>query len=184
MADITALQRPSWNRLACLLADVGGDEAALAEAVAWRDAAGARLTVLACLPTPRYVAWPDGGVWWDDLLGLEETMRAWLAERTAGLSVDQHVVLPDPLGPSACDWARREGLGLLIVARSTSRVDRLLHGDTAAYLIRHAPCPVLVVAGATGQASGRRDRGSSLAAGAEPVARPACAARETQPAGG
>jgi nucleotide-binding universal stress UspA family protein len=163
VTDISGVQRPSWRRLGCLLGQVAGDEAALTEALAWREVTGARLTVLICLPTPRYVAFPDGGIWWDDLLELEALMQAWLEERTAGLSVDQHVVLPDSSGPAACDWARREGLGMLIVARGASRLGRLLHGDPAAYLIQHAPCPVLVVAGVTAQASRNPARGSRLA---------------------
>src|SRR5687768_15547640 len=117
------------RRIACLV--TGGDEDALAiaEALRWRGALGARLCVLYLLPAPVCVVSPEGGVWCDDPIAFQDAASDWLETHTAGLAVDERVLLPGLAGTSVGDWIGRMRPLLLVAARRRGRLVRALGGD-------------------------------------------------------
>lgn len=131
--------------VACLVSAGPADDRALSEAAAWRQAIGGRLTVLFGLPTPLCLTSPEGGMWCDEADLLADAAQSWLADRVADLPTHDLVLLPEATAASVCEWARTARPRLLVVGRVDRLLQRLLAGDPAGQIARHAPCPVLVV---------------------------------------
>jgi nucleotide-binding universal stress UspA family protein len=65
--------------------------------------------------------------------------------RRAGVNVNFLVWEGEP-GPAIVEAAASEGVDLVVVGtRSRSRVERLVLGSVSDHVVRHAPCPILIV---------------------------------------
>jgi nucleotide-binding universal stress UspA family protein len=65
--------------------------------------------------------------------------------RRIGVSVAFHVWEGEP-GPAIVEAAQSEGADMIIVGtRGRNRVERLVLGSVSDHVVRHAPCPVLIV---------------------------------------
>lgn len=65
--------------------------------------------------------------------------------RQAGVAVT-FLVWEGPPGPAIVDAATSEAADLIVVgSRGRSRVERLVLGSVSDHVVRHAPCPVLIV---------------------------------------
>jgi nucleotide-binding universal stress UspA family protein len=119
-------------------------EAALAEARALRAAAGpGRLSLVHVAPWPLLYT-GEAGAWAPDPEDIESAARVWLDGVAAGVP-DGEPVLLDGYPPAAvCEWAGAEGVDLLVAASHRGLVERVLLGSFAGYLVRHAPCAVLL----------------------------------------
>ena len=62
------------------------------------------------------------------------------------------VELDGPVGEAICQFALEHEPRVLVVgAHGWGRIGRLIHGSVSTYVLHHAPCPVLVVAGTEGE---------------------------------
>lgn len=104
---------------------------------------GERLSVVHVAPWPLMYAGEAAG-WTPPQDDIEETAAAWLDEQIAG-TAGATAVLLDGYPPAAvCDWAADNDVSVLIAASHRGLVERVLLGSFAGYLVRHAPCPVLL----------------------------------------
>jgi hypothetical protein len=145
MTSISDSRPPPARRVACLVVGRDEDALAVAEALRWREALGARLVVLYLLPAPVCVVSPEGGVWCEDPIAVQGAAADWLKAHAAALGVDEQVLLPGIAGASVGDWIGRRQPLLLVAVRRRGRLARLLGGDAAAHLPRHPQCAVQVV---------------------------------------
>jgi nucleotide-binding universal stress UspA family protein len=105
-----------------------------------------RLTLLHALANPVvYPALPGSGVqtWIPDPAEHREAAQTWL-EKLA-LPGEEAVVLSGYAPEAACGWAHGANVDLIVAAAHRGLVDRMLLGSFAGYLVRHAPCPVLLI---------------------------------------
>ncbi len=105
-----------------------------------------RLTLVHVLLQPVvYPALPGSGVqtWMPNPLEYREAAEEWLT----GMAQpgEERVVLEGYAPEAACRWAGEAGVDLIVAAAHRGLVDRMLLGSFAGYLVRHAPCPVLLV---------------------------------------
>jgi nucleotide-binding universal stress UspA family protein len=133
-----------YARIACCVDRDDAAEAVIAEAMAVAGGAAERITLVHVLAPPAatvagpfaYVPPPsetrDAAVAW-----LED-----LARRHPGVGT---VILDGPPAREVCDWARREGVGLLVASAHRGLVERAMVGGFASHLAYHAPCSVLLV---------------------------------------
>lgn len=110
----------------------------------------AAITVWRALQGDFGLAYPSGAML-DDLLDAERRhAETTLGEATAraeraGVTLTTRLVTGDPAG-EVCDYAREIGARLVVVGtRGHGSVASLLLGSVSNAIIRHAPCPVLVV---------------------------------------
>lgn len=117
---------------------------ALRHAIQLRDETDAeRLSVIHVAPWPMMYAGEAAG-WAPDQQEIEESAGKWLDE-AIGDTKGATAVLLDGYPPVAvCDWAADNDVSLLIAASHRGLVERVLLGSFAGYLVRHAPCSVLL----------------------------------------
>lgn len=117
---------------------------ALRHAIQLRDETDAeRLSVIHVAPWPMMYAGEAAG-WAPDQQEIEESAGKWLDE-AIGDAKGATAVLLDGYPPVAvCDWAADNDVSLLIAASHRGLVERVLLGSFAGYLVRHAPCSVLL----------------------------------------
>ena len=134
-----------YAHIACCVEESRGSHLALAEASRLRALAPGRLSVVHVFETvAAVVAHEAPWVALDD--GAEEAMTEWLSE-LAGASGGSPVMLHGGYpAATACGWAEREAVDLLVVGGLRGRLDRFLRGDFTGWVVAHARCPVLVVA--------------------------------------
>ena len=90
------------------------------------------------LYTPEQLAWH-----WKTEIG--EAELADTAAAAGGASVDERVEAGD-VARTVCDVARELGVDVIVVSlRKRSRLVRLFAHSVSESVVRHAPCPVLVV---------------------------------------
>jgi len=90
------------------------------------------------LYSPQQLAWR-----WKAEIG--EAELAQTAGAAGGAHVDQRIEAGD-VARTVCDVARELGVDVIVVGlRSRSRVVRLFAHSVSENVVRHAPCPVLVV---------------------------------------
>ncbi len=145
---------PAFTLVACVVVGQDEDLPALAQALRWRDALRARLSLLYALAAPVCVASVAGGIWCDDPIATRIASKDWLQEHTAGLGIEEIVLLPGPAGASVGDWIVRNEPLLLVAARRRGRLARLLGGDAAAHLPRSVRCAIQLVSAPSAVASG------------------------------
>ncbi|WP_217914835.1 universal stress protein [Miltoncostaea marina] len=133
-----------YRHIACCMDDSAAAERALAQATALREAAGARLSLVHVGPFPLLVEEVDGEtrVLPDDL---NATAREWIGRVAAATGGAEAVFLEGLPAPTACRWAADAGVDLIVTAAHHGRLEGLLIGSFSEYVVRHAPCPVLVV---------------------------------------
>lgn len=118
--------------------------AALEEARALREAAGAgRLTIVHVAPSPLLYS-GEAGAWVPDPEDIATAAREWL-NSAAATAPDATPVLLDGYPPAAaCEWAEQNAVDLLVAASHRGLVARVFLGSFAGYLVRNAPCSVLL----------------------------------------
>jgi nucleotide-binding universal stress UspA family protein len=68
------------------------------------------------------------------------------ATSALGLSPDSGRVLEGDPGPALCDFARSEEASALVIGtRGRGGIKRALLGSVSDYVVRNAPCPVVVI---------------------------------------
>lgn len=116
----------------------------LAEARALFAAAGAeRLSIVHVAPWPLLYTGEAGG-WAPDPEDIASSARTWLDSIVADVPEGTPVLLDGYPPAAVCDWAEQEGTDLLVAASHRGLVERVLLGSFAGYLVRHAPCSVLL----------------------------------------
>ncbi len=119
-------------------------QAALKHAVALRDELGAeRLSVVHVAPWPMMYAGEAAG-WAPDPSEIESAAGSWLEEMTKTIPGSTSVLLEGYPPVAVCDWAEENDVSVLIAASHRGLVERVLLGSFAGYLVRHAPCDVLL----------------------------------------
>lgn len=139
---------PSFADIVCCIDDSDAANRALAHADALRALSGGRLTVLHVLPSPAFLtslAAGLGGAPVHDSDLEREAAEMWLQEQVHGRENAEAVLLEGQPAEAAVDWARESGCDVLVAARHSGRVERVLLGSFAKHLVDHAPCPVLLI---------------------------------------
>jgi nucleotide-binding universal stress UspA family protein len=132
-----------FRHIACCVEDTEGSRLALAQAAAIRSLSGGRLTVLHVVAPPPGLDPAASLVHAQD--AAVERSRAWLDALCADHPEAEPQLLLGPAEPElVCDWARHNGVDLLVAGGLRRRLDRTFKGDFAAILTRRAPCSVLV----------------------------------------
>jgi nucleotide-binding universal stress UspA family protein len=88
-----------------------------------------------------------------------------IAAETGCLAAERHVELGETVSRLAAIAADRRALLLVVGSRGHGPLGAVLHGSTALRLLRHAPCPVLVVparASSEAPAGAARDGSSAV----------------------
>lgn len=139
---------PRFSHIVCCIDDSEAAGRALAHADALRSLSGGRLTVLHVLPSPAFLtslAATLGGAPVHDSQTEHEAAEMWLDEQLRGREGAQGVLLEGHPAEAAVDWARANGADVLVAARHSGLVERVLLGGFASHLANHAPCPVLLI---------------------------------------
>ena len=131
--------------IACVVVGRDEDALALAEAVRWREALRALLSVLYALPAPVCAVSPLGDVWCEDHVAVVAAAGEWLERHAAGPGVAERVIIPGPAGASVGDWIARHDPLLVLAARRTGGLRRLVGGDASSSLPRNVACAIQVV---------------------------------------
>lgn len=134
-----------YSHIACCTDCTVGSRPALAQAKDLRACGPGRLSFVhvAQWPLPYaagFGAWtPDG----DEILALA---RRRVEEEASGVPGAVAVALSgrDPAA-QVIDWARENGVDLLVVGVHRTALERATLGSFARNMARHAPCPVLLV---------------------------------------
>jgi nucleotide-binding universal stress UspA family protein len=137
-------ERPRRAHVACHFDGSEAGRRALAEARR-HLAPGGRLSVVYVETGPLLpIVSFDGAAWIPDYDDLRERLLEWLREELRGVPGAVPVVLEGHPGHELCAWALEADPDLIVAARQ-SLVSRVLRGSAVRTLLRHAPCPVLVV---------------------------------------
>jgi universal stress protein A len=76
----------------------------------------------------------------------ERDARRVAAEAAAEIHADEHRVEHGDVGPTICRVAKEESADLVVLGtHDRSRWSRLWFGSVSDHVVKHAPCPVLVV---------------------------------------
>jgi len=135
---------PAYNHIAVCVDRSEPAQEALAHAVALRDAIGAeRLSVVHVAPWPMMYAGEAAG-WAPDPGEIQSAAGEWLEEMTGNIPGSTSVLLEGYPPVAVCDWAGENDVSVLIAASHRGLVERVLLGSFAGYLVRHAPCDVLL----------------------------------------
>lgn len=78
--------------------------------------------------------------------GVVADARRWLEPLASGIGARAVVVVGDEPAGRVAEWARREGVDLIVVGPHRHGLAKLL-GSFASGLVREAPCPVLLAVG-------------------------------------
>lgn len=134
------------RHVVCLMDGYDRSLPALREAVRIAQAEGAGLTVVYEEATARYLVSLEGGVWLANTEEIERCARG-LVEREVRAVPDTGVEVCWGGGAHvACEIAREREPSVIVVPSCERRITRILRGDAARRLARHAPCAVLPVA--------------------------------------
>lgn len=135
-----------------LIAVDGGDIAARAAETGGRLAATLHAEILLVFVVdPSLATAPEGGITPDVLLSsLEEEAKATLAALGKDLPQAEQIVRRGKPGGEVLKVAEERGVDLIVVGtQGRTGVRRVLMGSTAEDIVRHAPCPVLVIRAAS-----------------------------------
>ncbi len=102
-----------------------------------------RLSIVHVAPWPMMYAGEAAG-WAPDQQELEASASSWLDELIADVPGATAVLLEGYPPVAVCDWAADNDVSVLIAASHRGLVERVLLGSFAGYLVRHAPCAVLL----------------------------------------
>jgi nucleotide-binding universal stress UspA family protein len=117
---------------------------ALAEARALRAGSGpGRLSILHVAPWPLLYT-GEVGAWTPDPEDIAAAARVWLADTAADVPDAEPVLLEGYPPAAVCEWAEANDVNVIVAASHRGLVERVLLGSFAGYLVRHAPCSVLL----------------------------------------
>lgn len=133
-----------YDHIAVCIDDSEPSQLALAEGRRLFELGASRLRVVHVVQSPLVFAGGWGG-WVPDPDQLTEGARIWLQEQVKDIDGADPVLLEGYPPATVTDWAKVEGVDLVIAAAHRGVVQRALLGSFAAYLAHHAPCPVLLV---------------------------------------
>ena len=139
---------PSFAHIACCIDDSEAAARALAHADALRALSGGRLSVLHVIPSPAFLtalAAQLGGAPVHDSALEREAAEMWLTEQLRGREAAEAVLLEGHPAEAAVDWAREAGCDVMVAARHSGVIERVLIGSFASHLAHNAPCPVLLI---------------------------------------
>jgi nucleotide-binding universal stress UspA family protein len=134
------------NIVSCVEHASPGSDRALAEARRIAADGASQLTLLHVLePIRIYPTLPGTGVqtWLPDPGEFRSQAEVWL--NSIAQDGETLTVIEGATAPTACDWARENGVDLLVAGSHRGLAERILLGSFAGYLARHAPCPVLLI---------------------------------------
>lgn len=118
--------------------------ATLAEARALRAALGpGRLSIVHVAPWPLLYT-GEAGAWAPDPADIESAAREWVEGIAADVSEGEPVLLDGYPPAAVCEWADHHDVDLIVAASHRGLVERVLLGSFAGYLVRHAPCSVVL----------------------------------------
>ena len=138
------MSEPVYRHIAVCVDRSAAANAALAEAQRLHDAApGGRLSIVHVAPWPLLYT-DEGGAWAPDPADIASAARSWLDETVSGIPGAEGVLLDGYPPAVVCDWAGEHGVDLLVAASHRGLVERVLLGSFAGYLVRNAPCAVLL----------------------------------------
>lgn len=132
-----------YIHIAVCIDDTEAARHALAEARTLRALTHGKLTLVHVGTWPAGVAGGAAAVMFDPY-ELEEPERRWLQEQADAVPEADSVFLRGFPPRAVCDWARESGVDLLVAAPHKNLFERALVGSFAAFLVRHAPCSVLL----------------------------------------
>jgi len=142
------MAEPSFAHVACCIDDSAAAARALAHADALRALSGGTLTVLHVVPSPAFLTTLAAGLGGAPVHNSDlerEAAEMWLQEQVHGRDNAEAVLLEGNPSETAVDWARETGCDVLVAARHSGRVERVLLGSFAKHLVDNAPCPVLLI---------------------------------------
>lgn len=146
MADI------AYRHIAVCVDHSEASDAALVEARALHAAGSSgTLTIVHVAPSPLLYA-GEAGAWAPDPEDVASAARAWLDSVVVGVPEGEGVLLEGYPPAAVCDWASASGVDLLVASSHRGLVERVLLGSFAGYLVRNAPCSVLLTRPAGGTA--------------------------------
>jgi nucleotide-binding universal stress UspA family protein len=93
--------------------------------------------------------WPllytgEAGAWAPDPVDIASAAREWLDGVAAGVPEGEAVLLDGYPPAAVCEWAETNVVDLIVAASHRGLVERVLLGSFAGYLVRNAPCSVLL----------------------------------------
>ena len=155
MADASPKTNTSsehYSHIACCVEESRGSHLALAEAARLRAVTPGRLSIVHVFEAvPAAVGLQTGRAGleaWRVVVNdeAEETMTEWLRELARATGGDPVMLHGgSPAAATACAWADSEAVDLLVVGGLRGRLDRVLRGDFAGWVVAHARSPVLVI---------------------------------------
>ena len=117
---------------------------ALTEARALRAKAGpGRLTMVHVAPWPLLFT-GEAGAWAPDPEDIASAAREWLDSAAVDVPEGEPVLLDGYPPAAVCEWAGAHDVDLIVAASHRGLVERVLLGSFAGYLVRNAPCSVLL----------------------------------------
>lgn len=137
-----------YGHIACCIDDSDAAGRALAHATRLRELSGGRLSVVHVIAVPPFLvslAASVGGAPYHDVSIEREAAEMWLDEQVRGREGTQAVLLEGHPASTACEWARDQGVDVMVVASHRGLVERTLLGSFAGHVAHNAPCPVLLV---------------------------------------
>ncbi len=139
----------AYAHIACCIDPEGSAPAALETALALRRGVPGRLSLVHGAPYSVVVEQVhDAPVFRRD--DPEASARDWLRRRAAEFPGAEPVFVRGMRGPATCEWAAGADVNLIVVGAGSGRLPGLAPGGFVHHLVENAPCPVLVVRGATG----------------------------------
>lgn len=135
-----------YEHIVCCFEGSEPSRQALAEARRLRARGPGRLTVLHVARQP--LRWGTGIAYAvsipEPFEEEAQRVREWLVHEVADDQAAVVVISGYPPA-AACDWAAANGADLIVAAAHRGLVDRVLLGSFAGFLVRHSPCPVLLI---------------------------------------
>lgn len=139
----------SYAHIACCIDSSDAAATALRHAVALRDLAGGRLSVVHVVAPPPFLvsfAATLGGAPVHDDTAERDAAAMWLETTAATVAGGaEAVLLEGPPGETACAWAADAAVDVMVAARHRGAIERVVLGSFANHLTHHAPCPLLLI---------------------------------------
>ena len=131
----------AYTHIACCLDGSAAGDAALAAAIRMRSLGPGKLTLLHVTePGLAYAGFSiDAGL--ENL----DTVRTWMKNILALAPGADGVLLEGHPASAISDWAKNNGVDLLVAVRHRGRAERILLGSFAQHMTYNAPCAVLLV---------------------------------------
>ena len=134
----------AYRHIAVCIDRSDASAAALSEARALRAAVGpGHLSIVHVAPWPLLYT-GEAGAWAPDPEDIASGAREWLDQRAAAVTEAQAVLLDGYPPAAVCEWAEANDVDLIVAASHRGLVERVLLGSFAGYLVRNAPCSVLL----------------------------------------